>query len=192
MAEPARKFATFDDVLALGPEAPVEVLRGVIVERAAPDAEHADTQTELAARIRTAFGRRGGGDLPGGWWILVEVDIELEPHEVVRPDIAGWRRDRVPERPKGRPVRVAPHWVCEVVSTSNAENDLVRKWNLYRKHRVDHYWVADPARAVLTVHRWTESGYLTILQAGRGDVVRAEPFEAIEIAVGTLFGDEPV
>ena len=109
---------------------------------------------------------------------------------MVRPDLAGWRRDRVPERPTGRPLRSRPDWICEILSPTNARTDLVDELDLYRRFDVPHYWIVDPVTATLTVHRLTPDGYLIDLRAGREATVRAEPFEAIELRVGTLFGDE--
>jgi hypothetical protein len=43
----------------------------------------------------------------------------------------------------------------------------------------------------LTVMRWSPDGYVTLLRAERGETVRPEPFPQIELAVGTLFGDDP-
>lgn len=110
---------------------------------------------------------------------------------MVRPDVAGWRRARCPEPPSGTLVRVRPDWVCEIVSPSNANHDRVRKLRLFHQHGVPFYWLVDPRDATLTVMRWSEEGYVTRLSAERGEVVRAEPFDAIEIELGTLFGDDP-
>jgi Uma2 family endonuclease len=116
----------------------------------------------------------------------------METHEVFRPDVVGWRRERVPERPRGRPVRTRPDWVCEVLSPSNARTDLVTKFRVLHRCGVPHYWIADPEREVLVVYRWEQAGYLAVLTAERGDTVRAEPFGAVELPVGALFGDEPL
>jgi hypothetical protein len=86
--------ATAETLLALG-DAPFEVLNGELVRKAEPSAEHSDAQAGLIAIVRPPFHRRAGGpDGPGGWWILTEIDIELAAHDVVRPDLAGWRRER--------------------------------------------------------------------------------------------------
>jgi Uma2 family endonuclease len=87
------------------------------------------------------------------------------------------------------PVRVVPDWVCEVLS-SNRTNDLVKKKRLYHQHRVAHYWIVDPVAETLLVYRWTADGYLEVLAAARGERARAEPFEALELEVGVLFGDD--
>ena len=103
--------------------------------------------------------------------------------------MAGWRRERVPERPRGAVVRVRPDWVCEILST-NKSNDLVKKKRVYHRHEVPHYWILDPERETLTVHRWSREGYVDILTAERGERVRAEPFEAVEMSVGVLLGED--
>jgi Uma2 family endonuclease len=182
--------ATAETLLALG-DAPFEVLNGELVRKAEPSAEHSDAQAGLIAIVRPPFHRRAGGpDGPGGWWILTEIDIELAAHDVVRPDLAGWRRERVAERPSGRPLRSRPDFICEILSSSNAKTDLVDKLDLYRRAAVPHYGIVDPATETLTVHRLMADGYLIALRAGREATVRAEPFEAIESRVGVLFGDE--
>jgi Uma2 family endonuclease len=178
--------ATAADLAALDRH---EVVGGVVHEKAAPTAEHGRTQLTLS-HFLFPFDRRGGGR-PGGWWIMTEVEIELETHEVYLPDVSGWRRDRVPACPTGRPVRIRPDWVCEILSPSTAARDLGHKLRSFHKAGVGHYWVVDPEHQTLTVHRWHPDGYLVALTAGRGETVRAEPFEAAEIPVGYLFGEEP-
>lgn len=107
-----------------------------------------------------------------------------------RPDVAGWRRSSLPQKPTERPVRARPDWLCEVLSESNASTDSVRKLRLYHRAKVPHYWIVDPATQTLTVFRWAEEGYLNILVAEANERVRAEPFDAIELDVGRLFGLE--
>jgi Uma2 family endonuclease len=91
----------------------------------------------------------------------------------------------------GTPVKIRPVWICEIVSPGNASNDTVKKLRLYHRVGIPHYWLVDTHESTLIVMRWSEEGYLTVLTAERGEVVRAEPFQAIELAVGTLFGDDP-
>lgn len=184
MTAASKKLATAGDLLDV--DKGLEVLSGVVVEKASPSFEHGDAQLSLGALLKGPFqGGRGG---PGGWWIASEVEVELAPHDVFVPDVVGWRRDRVPERPKGRPVRTRPDWVCEVLSPSTASTDLGPKRIAYHAAGVPHYWVVDPEHETLMVYRATAEGYTLVLTAGRPDVVRAEPFDAIELRVGELFG----
>lgn len=190
MSAASKPLATAASLVALGDGA-FEVLGGELVRKAEPSAEHGDAQAGVVASLRPAFHRRSGGsDGPGGWWIFTEVDVELAPNDIVRPDLAGWRRDRVPERPTGRPVRIRPDWICEVLSASNANTDLVEKLALYSRVGVPHYWIVDPQTETLTVHRLVPEGYLIAMRVGKDAVVRAEPFEAVELRVCTFFGGE--
>lgn len=192
MSDPARRKATIEEFLAI-PEAERfhELIAGEIGQKASPSGEHADAQGGVVSAVRERFQRRAGSGGPGGWWILPEVEVLLASGELVRPDVAGWRRERCPERPSGTPVRIRPDWICEVVSPSNATHDTVTKLRLYHHERIEHYWIVDTRESTLTVLRWSADGYVNRLRASRGEVVRAEPFDAIEIAVGTLFGDDP-
>lgn len=192
MSQPVRRGATLDDFRAIPEhERFHELIAGELTQKAAPSGEHGDAQAGVVAAVRPSFQRRGDGAGLGGWWILTEVELWLETADIVRPDIAGWRREHCPERPTGTPVRARPDWICEVVSPSNATDDTVKKLRLYHRVAIPHYWVVDPRDATLTAMRWSADGYVTLLRAERAERVRAEPFQAIELAVGTLFGDDP-
>ncbi len=183
-----RKPATLADLLALPADVAAEIVAGELVEKAAPTFEHGDAQSEISAQIRTGFGGPPR-DGRGGWWLGTEVDVEYGA-EIFRHDIVGWRRDRLPRRPSGRPVRERPDWVCEILSTSNASTDTVRKLRTLHRYEVPHYWLVDPDRRTLTILRWEREGYLTALTAEAGEVVRAEPFESLELRTGPVFGEE--
>ena len=157
----------------------------------AASGEHGDAQAGVVAWLRSVFQRERGRGGPGGWWIPIAVEVRLPTGEIARPDVAGWRRERSPARPTGMPVNLLPDWICEVVSPSNANDDTVKKLRLYHRVAVPHYWLVDPRDSTVTVMRWSADGYVTVMRAERGEVVRAEPFEAVELVVGTLFGDDP-
>ncbi len=181
--------ATLADFLAIPEERRFhELLAGEIVDKAAPSAEHGTTQLEVGSRLLGPFGRHPPAGGPGGWWFMTEVEI-LFGDDVCRPDVVGWRRVVVPERPRGTPISTTPQWTCEVLSRDK-RNDLVRKKRIYHRHHVEHYWLLDPEQGTLAVNRWHPDGFLEILSAERGQTVRAEPYDAIELAVGGLFGDE--
>jgi Uma2 family endonuclease len=193
MPKSARRIASLDEFWAI-PEAARfhELIGGEITPKATPSGEHGGAQSGLVLAIGARFQRPPGGRSgPGGWWIATEVEVVLDGPVVVRPDVLGWRRERCPARPVGHPVRSRPDWICEVVSPTNAAHDTATKLRLYHGAQIPHYWIVDPRDATLTVMRWSADGYVTRLVAERGEVVRAEPFDAIEIAVGTLFGDDP-
>jgi Uma2 family endonuclease len=190
MSQPAVRLATIDDLLAI-PEGSRfhEIIGGELVEKARASGPHGYAQSQVVGQIGS-FNRRSGGGRSGGWWIVTEVEIELGPHEIYRPDVSGWRRERLSSMPRTGPIQVRPDWVAEVLSPSNARNDLVKKMHVYHRSGVPHYWIIDPDRETLSVYRWTPDGFLLALVAQPGDTVRAEPFGEVEIEVADLFVTE--
>lgn len=168
-----------------------EIIAGELLPKEAASGRHGDAQSAVAARLKPRFQRRRPSDRsPGGWWILTEVEVEFETHEVYRPDVAGWRQERMVEPPAEVPITLRPDWVCEVLSPTNQTHDRVTKHDTYERCGVPHYWIIDPKKETLAVYRLTPQGYLMVLLAKRGEVVRAEPFDAVETPVGVFFGDD--
>lgn len=187
--ELARKLAGWDDLLRLPEDVRAEVVDGQLVTAPSPLPRHARAQRALSHFVGGPYDDDDGRGGPGGWWILLEVDVRLGPHDIVRPDLAGWRRDRLPDPWDARPVDVVPDWICEVISPSNAAHDRVRKRSLYAGARVPYFWLVDPDARTLEALRldsitgaWIEVGAYddTALE-------RIAPFEEIELAVGRLF-----
>jgi Uma2 family endonuclease len=190
MSSPAAKPPpkTIADWLALPDDHRFELIDGELVEKAMPAFDHGLAQSNTAGALRGPFHRRPGGPKgPGGWWIVTEVDVLLDGR-IFRPDIAGWRRERVPVPPPERPVGIRPDWICEIVSDSNRTTDAVTKLRRYHQAGAPHYWILDQIDRTLTVHRHTADGYLVALRADDSERVRAEPFEAIELCVAVLLG----
>lgn len=189
---PLARPATVAEWLAEPEERGAELIHGRIVYKAFPVPEHGRAQRKLSEILGPFDRKLAGADRPGGWWLATEVDLELVG-EGVRPDLVGWRRDRVPALPKPRPggaVIERPDWIAEVLSSSTASRDLGDKLTIYHAAKVPHYWIIDPFNRFLLVYRWLPEGYLVVLGAGNDMIVRAEPFDAIELRVGLLFGDE--
>ena len=185
--DPARKPATYADLAALPDGAKAEVVHGAVVTQPAPLPRHARAQRTLGSLLGKPFDDDDGSGGPGGWWILPEVDVRLAQHVVVRPDLAGWRRARLPDPWDTRPIDVVPDWICEIVSPSNAAADRVTKSRLYAEHGAQHYWIVDPAEGTLEALRLEGGAWV---DAGRFDgssLARIAPFEAIELPVGRLF-----
>jgi len=165
--------ATIADWLAQPEGTRTELIDGELIEKAAPTFEHGRAQGHTVSALGGPFDRRiGGPGGPGGWWL------------------AGWRRDRLVSPPKERPVAIRPDWLCEIVSESNRTVDTVTKLRRYHQAGVPHYWILDQVDRTLTVHRHTADGYLVALRAAEDECVRAEPFDAIELHVGALLGDD--
>lgn len=179
--------ATYADLQALPEGVRAEVIHGQIVVQPAPLPRHARVSAGLVRAIEGPFDEDDGHGGPGGQWILQDVDVQLELHEIVRPDLAGWRRERLREPWDIRPITVVPDWICEVLSPSNAAHDRVTKRNLYARAGVAHYWLVDPAERVLEALALRDAMWLEVGVYDETAVARIAPFEAIEIEVGRLF-----
>jgi Uma2 family endonuclease len=162
-----------------------EIVGGDLAQKALPDFEHGQAQGTLRASLDPYRSGRGG---PGGWWLATEVRVQFELHEVYLPDISGWRKDRHPARPVGRPVLAVPDWVCEVLSDSTRRKDLRQKLPVYHRQQVGHVWLVDPDVRAVQVYRWAEPGFVLVDSGGLGDVLRAEPFPEAGIDIADLFG----
>lgn len=181
----AGRRATYADLSRLGPEVRAEIVAGQISTLPASRPRHSKPLGALRRFIGGPFDDDDGFGGPGGWWIFVEVDVQLG-EDVVRPDLAGWRRERLPE-PDTRPIAVVPDWICEVLSESNEAHDRVTKRALYARSGVEHYWIVDPgARTlealVLEGGRWVDAGSFD-----ETAVAVIPPFESVELPIGRLF-----
>ena len=181
--------ATLDDLLAIPEDERFhEILAGELVQKALPTRRHGMAQRRLGVRIDPYERRSRDPEGRGGWWFATEVDVVLSPHDLVRPDIAGWRWERTATTPEAWPYPVAPDWVAEIMSKGSERRDLLDKVSLYHRFEIPHYWVLDPETTRLRVHRWQPPGYQVILDVCEGRV-RAEPFVELELDVAGLFDD---
>jgi Uma2 family endonuclease len=186
MATAARRHVTYDDVLAAPRHLVAELIRGVLHTNPRPASPHAAATTALGEELGPPFKRGRGG--PGGWILLDEPELHLGENVLV-PDLAGWRRTRMPSIPDAPYLSLAPDWICEALSPNTAKVDKTEKLPIYAEHRVAHLWLVDPALRTLEVLR-LENGRWSILATQHDDAkVRAEPFEAIELELGLLWAD---
>jgi Uma2 family endonuclease len=163
-----------------------EILDGELSLMARPRPRH----TKAAARFASALGSfhdPDDGD-PGGWVVLIEPELRLGPRpDVIDPDLAGWRVERLPEEPETAAVHVAPDWVCEILSDSTEAMDRGPKRRIYRREGVGHLWLCDPRIETLEVYR-LEGGRWLELETFEGDAkVRADPFDAIELDLSRVW-----
>lgn len=183
--QPARKLATYQDLLDAPQGAPAQLIAGDLVLSPRPSMAHQTVTSVLGMDLGSPFDRGHGGG-PGGWWIRDEPELHLGG-DVLVPDLAGWRRARVGQLPATSFVSIAPDWVCEVLSESTASTDRVRKMPIYRREGVTHVWLIDPGRRTLEVFR-ADGDRWTLVNAHADDErVRVEPFEAIELELSALW-----
>ncbi len=182
------KRATYDDVLAAPENKVAEILDGELVLSPRPALAHTDAATRLTSDLEGPFGRGRGG--PGGWRILAEPELHLGEHVVV-PDLAGWRRERLPSLPDRPWLELAPDWVCEVLSPSTERIDRGRKLRIYAEAGVGHAWLLNPIERTLEVLRLREATWTIVAVLTGDEPVRAEPFDALPLPLGDLWAELP-
>jgi Uma2 family endonuclease len=183
MTEAPRR-ATYADVLAAPENQVAELIDGVLYTQARPASRHSRAASRLGAELGTAFDRGKKG--PGGWILLDEPELHFGD-DVVVPDIAGWRRERLSHTEDAAFIEIAPDWLCEVLSPSTQGLDRVRKMPIYARTGVRWVWLLDPLARTLEVFALGDGKW--VLEASHlGDIaVRAEPFEAIEVDLAALW-----
>lgn len=184
MADPARSRATYDDLRAVPEPFVAEIIHGQLVTSPRPALTHARAASVLGIKLGGPFDIGPGG--PGGWLILDEPELHLGGHVLV-PDLAGWRRERMPAMPDEPATDIVPNWVCEVLSRSTAATDRTDKVPIYAGLGVDHVWLIDPVAQTLEVLHLEGTHYSIVGSWRGGAVVRAEPFHAIEIDLAALW-----
>jgi Uma2 family endonuclease len=183
---PFDRPATYEDLGQLPPNMVAEIVDGELHASPRPAPRHARASSRLGGWIEPAFDEGRGG--PGGWVILDEPEVHFGRHVLV-PDLAGWRRSRMPRLPSTAYFTVTPDWVCEVISPSTASLDRAKKLTIYAREGVPHAWLVDPLARTLEVLS-LENGRWVIIATHAGDaVVRVEPFGEIELELGALWGD---
>ena len=171
---------TLADLDALPPGIVGEIIEGVLYTMTKPRARHQRTGTGIGGDLRGPFDLGRGG--PGGWWIITEPGLEL-PNDTkeISPDVAGWRRERMPELPVDEPIRVVPDWVCEILSKTTRRHDQLVKLPYYAKVGVAYAWVVDLEARVLTAHRLEAGAWRAIATHSEETEVRIEPFDAVPL-----------
>lgn len=158
-----------------------EIVDGELFASPRPAAPHALASSVLGAVLVGSF----GGDAPtptapGGWWILDEPELHFGD-DVLVPDIAGWRRERMAQIPDAAFFTLAPDWACEIISPSTGALDRGRKMRVYAREQVGHLWIVDPAPRTLEIYRLEAGRWVVVGNQAGSDVVRAEPFAAVDL-----------
>jgi Uma2 family endonuclease len=184
MARPANKRATYADLMEVPSHLVAEIVDGELITSPRPAFAHARASSRLGVDLGGPFDRGRGG--PGGWVILDEPELHLGG-DVLVPDLAGWRRERMPTVPDVVGCELAPDWACEVISSSTERVDRARKMPIYAREKVPHLWLLNPLSQTLEGYE-LRGGMWTLLGTHQGDaLVRVPPFDAIELELGALW-----
>jgi Uma2 family endonuclease len=173
MADPALKFATYQDIVDLPENIVGEIIYGQLETHPRPAPKHALAAGSLGAELISPFHKGRGG--PGGWWILPEPECHLRGHILV-PDLAGWRRETMPGLPETAWFETVPDWICEILSPSTARKDRSVKMPLYAQLDVGYLWLIDPLLQTLEAYQLVESRWLLLATYAEEAAVCCAPF----------------
>lgn len=182
--DPTRRVATYEDLVQVPDHLVAEIVDGDLYASPRPAPRHAAATSGLNGALHGPFDRGRGG--PGGWRILFEPELHLG-RDVVVPDLAGWRRERLPRLPDEPYIAVAPDWIAEVISPSTAALDRVKKVSVYAREEISHAWLVDPIAMTIEVLRLENRHWTIVTTCAGAETVRLEPFDAIELDLTLLW-----
>ena len=181
---PSPTRATYQDVLDAPAHRVAEIVEGVLHTNPRPAMPHTLASSALGRRIGNPYHDKIGG--PGGWWIIDEPELHLG-EDILIPDLAGWRRERMPDYPETAYVTLAPDWVCEVLSVATRRLDLRGKRPVYAREGVAHLWLVDPADRTLEALELRDGQWVLIASAKDDDPIYTRPFDAVTFSLGDLW-----
>lgn len=184
MAARLREHATYEDLLKVPDNMVAELIEGELYASPRPRGKHVRAASALGFVIGPPYDSGLGG--PGGWWLIDEPEVHLS-RDVLVPDMAGWRHERLPELPEDHKFEVPPDWVCEITSPSTAHRDRSKKMPIYARAGVTWAWIINPEEQTLEVRRLEAEGWRIVAEYGGEDVIRAQPFEAVDIDLRVLW-----
>jgi Uma2 family endonuclease len=179
--------ATYADLERVPDHMVAEILDGELFATPRPALPHAHAGSVLGVEIGGPFGQGRGG--PGGWWILDEPELHFG-EDVLVPDLAGWRRDRLATIPNDAFMTLAPDWACEVLSPLTERIDRLRKLKIYAREGVAWVWLVNPISQTLEILGLEGGRWMLIGTHGGDEAIHAEPFEAIVLELSRLWPAE--
>lgn len=184
--QPALRPTLYDLLEALPEGLTGEILNGQLHTQPRPSVPHGIAESVLGYELIGPFHKGRGG--PGGWWIIVEPEVHFVlDREVAVPDLAGWRRERMPVPPRGHRVEVVPDWVCEILSPATASKDREVKMPLYAHYGVAFAWLVDPQARTLEAYQLERGAWREVARYSDADKVAVPPFEAVTIDLAGLW-----
>ena len=165
-----------------------EIINGRLYAQPRPVSRHALAESSLGGELYGPYHRGRGG--PGGWWILIEPEIHfVRDAEVLVPDLAGWRRERMPRLPNDHRIEVVPDWVCEILSPSTARDDRVTKMPVYARYGVPYLWLVDPLARSLEAFALEQGRWVVIGLYGDQAEANIPPFQEIALQLAELWAE---
>lgn len=186
----ARKRATEEDVRNAPEGMTAELVDGELFMAPRPAVPHAKAATALSSQLFMLLDHDqrtdDEGRPPDSWHILSEPEIHVGG-DIFVPDIAGWRRSRVPTLPESPSISITPDWVCEVFSPSSYIRDRLVKASAYQRHGVPWIWYVDPSTRFVEAWRNTGKTWELVTQGAATDQFDAPPFEGVSVDLRRLW-----
>ena len=185
MGDGAKKEATYTDLFDIPENMIGEIINGELHTMPRPSPKHSMVVSSLGGEIVNPFSKGRGG--PGGWIILFEPELLMDKN-ILLPDLAGWKKERLPNLPETNWIEISPDWICEVLSPSTVQIDKTKKMPVYANHKVRYVWLIDPIAKTLDIFKRLNSGGWELMGSfAENDKVMAEPFHEIEIKLADLW-----
>jgi len=184
MAHPAERTATYEDLLQVPDNLVAEIIGGRLYATPRPAPKHARASSSLGMEVGGPYDKGKGG--PGGWWILDEPELHLGD-DILVPDLAGWRRERMPSLPDTAWFDLAPDWICEILSPSTARLDRAEKMPRYAAQAVRWLWLIDPDVRTLEAYELRDGQWVLLTVLDEDKPVSVAPFDEIEFPLSALW-----
>jgi Uma2 family endonuclease len=184
MSLPVERCATYEDLCRVPDHQIAQIIHGQLIVLPRPAPRHARATSIVGGKLVPSYDEGHSG--PGGWWILDEPELHLD-HDILVPDLAGWRRVRMPELPETAYFEWPPDWVCEVLSPSTARMDRIDKLPIYARHSVAHAWLVDPELRTLEIFTLLDGRWRLECAFQDADEICAPPFDALRFSLADLW-----
>ncbi|NOQ35002.1 MAG: Uma2 family endonuclease [Methylococcaceae bacterium] len=184
MSNLAFKEVSYDDILDLPENIVGEILNGQLETHPRPAPKHALAATSMAGELVLPFQKGRGGS--GGWWILVEPECHVDT-EVFVPDLAGWRKLKMPKLPETAWFEITPDWVCEIISPSSVRRDRVTKMEIYARLGISYFWIIDPIAQTLEAYQLQNKHWVLLKSYADAEEIAIAPFAEYSFSLANLW-----
>jgi Uma2 family endonuclease len=184
VTDPAKKPATYEDLFDLPEHLVAEILDGEPFVSPRPGPYETNVSLLLGTILVHEFGPESSGR--DEWRIVLQPELHLGA-DTITPDLAGWRRERMPKLPSGPQFDLAPDWVCETTSAGTVRLDRMRKRPCYARHAIPWLWMLDAGERSLEAYELLDSHWMFVGIYADEEKVRTVPFDAVEIALRDLW-----
>ena len=172
---------TYQDYANLEGGERYELIDGELIVVASPNRDHQTISLRLASRMLSFVDEN---DL--GWVFDAPFDVLFTDTDVVQPDVMFISRQRESISTPAN-IQGAPDLIVEILSPSSSRRDWREKRELYARHGVLEYWIADPTNRLVWI-MLLRDGVLEIEQTcAEGDTATSTALEGFSVSLDEIF-----